>query len=90
MQILHGELEKSLQVARDELQETVANLDRQKQLNERLENDLLSMNTHKTNGYTPLPDLALDLLQGAELSTNGSQVGLTQTAVSLQKLAYAW
>ncbi|KII92832.1 hypothetical protein PLICRDRAFT_172872 [Plicaturopsis crispa FD-325 SS-3] len=48
--ILHGELEASLDAAHEKLSATTSELERQKALTEKLENDLLSMNNHKPNG----------------------------------------
>ncbi|KAF9469931.1 CASP C terminal-domain-containing protein [Collybia nuda] len=48
--ILHSELEGSLQTAREELKTRSLELEKQKILSEKLENDLLSMNKHKVNG----------------------------------------
>ncbi|KAG7098747.1 hypothetical protein E1B28_000657 [Marasmius oreades] len=46
--ILHGELEASLQATREQLSSASSELEQQKALNEKLENDLLSMNSHRT------------------------------------------
>ncbi|KDQ21701.1 hypothetical protein BOTBODRAFT_211241 [Botryobasidium botryosum FD-172 SS1] len=50
--ILHGELESSLQAVTEQLARDQKELEQQKGLNERLENDLLQLNRHipKTNG----------------------------------------
>ena len=71
-QILHGELEASLQAAEERLDVTNYELDRQKILNEKLENDLLHMDKHKMNGKldgiaTPSETSSLDGLAGIEL-----------------------
>ena len=70
-QILHGELETSLQHAREELASATSELEKQRTLNERLEDDLLQLNehkpSHKQNGkakangtHTPLEDADSD------------------------------
>ncbi|KAF9263314.1 hypothetical protein L218DRAFT_341638 [Marasmius fiardii PR-910] len=46
--ILHGELEASFQATREQLNSASSELEQQKALNEKLENDLLSMNNHRT------------------------------------------
>ena len=46
-QILHNELEQSLQSSEHQLEKATSELDRQKHLNEKLENDLLSINQDK-------------------------------------------
>ncbi|KAH9949595.1 CASP C terminal-domain-containing protein [Amylocystis lapponica] len=48
--ILHGELEASLQAIQAELAYTESELEKQRALNERLENDLLHMDQRKPNG----------------------------------------
>ena len=50
--VLHGELESSLQAVTEQLAHDQKELEQQKALNERLENDLLQVNRHipKTNG----------------------------------------
>ncbi|OBZ67168.1 Protein CASP [Grifola frondosa] len=48
--ILHGELEASLQATQTQLVLTESELDKQRALNERLENDLLQMEQRKSNG----------------------------------------
>lgn len=69
---MHGELEASIQAAEERLISTNSELDKQKELNERLENDLLHMDKHNTTGrpgsHSPLPELtSLDALAGIEL-----------------------
>ena len=46
VQILHGEREASLQRARDDLASTTSELERHRELNERLESDLLKIEQH--------------------------------------------
>ncbi|KAI0048257.1 hypothetical protein FA95DRAFT_1588758 [Auriscalpium vulgare] len=48
--ILHRELEASLQQTRDALEGTAAELEKQRELNERLENDLLQLDRRAHNG----------------------------------------
>lgn len=59
LQILHGELEESLQNSRQQLEILTLDLEKQKQLNENLENDLLSIN--KENGHG-VADAEVDIL----------------------------
>ncbi|KAF5393386.1 hypothetical protein D9757_000739 [Collybiopsis confluens] len=69
--ILHGELEASLHQAEEELSFTRSELDRQKNLNERLENDLLSVN--KPNGGAPpstVPDVLAELELGSKTESS--------------------
>ncbi|GLB37586.1 putative CASP C terminal [Lyophyllum shimeji] len=66
--ILHGELEESLQTAQDQLKNMSSELEKQKALNEKLENDLASMNKHKPNGDATPSDSGLDVLAGLELN----------------------
>ena len=47
LQILHGELEASLQAAQEELITVNTKLEKQQQLNEELENDLLDIEKHQ-------------------------------------------
>ncbi|KAG5648583.1 hypothetical protein DXG03_003194 [Asterophora parasitica] len=70
--ILHGELEESLQAAEDQLKGMGSELDKQKTLNEKLENDLLSMNKHRPNGDVTPSDSGLDVLAGFELGSPSS------------------
>ncbi|KAJ3936522.1 MAG: CASP C terminal-domain-containing protein [Lentinula lateritia] len=62
--ILHGELEASLQHAQGQLDSTSTELEKQKTLNEKLENDLLSLN--KPNGDVS-PSGSSDVLAGLEV-----------------------
>ena len=68
LQVLHGELEASLMNARSDLEATSAELEKQRALNDKLENDLLQLETHKpknVNGdATPAED---DVLAGLDL-----------------------
>ena len=47
LQILHGELEASLQAVQEELITVNTKLEKQQQLNEKLENDLLDVEKHQ-------------------------------------------
>ncbi|KAK0225921.1 CASP C terminal-domain-containing protein [Armillaria fumosa] len=83
--ILHNELENSLQAAQDQLSSTGADLEKQKALNEKLENDLLSMNKHRTNGDITPPESSdvltgLDLGRKADSSTRTTPIPFTSSA----------
>ncbi|KAK0454978.1 CASP C terminal-domain-containing protein [Armillaria borealis] len=83
--ILHSELENSLQAAQDQLSSTGADLEKQKALNEKLENDLLSMNKHRTNGDITPPESSdvltgLDLGRKADSSTRTTPIPFTSSA----------
>ncbi|KAJ7091199.1 CASP C terminal-domain-containing protein [Mycena epipterygia] len=66
--IIHTELEASLQIAEEQLADTSAELEKQKILNEKLENDLVSMNSHKSNGDLPSSENdSTDILAGLDL-----------------------
>lgn len=81
---MHNELEASLKSVEEQLTQTSSELEKQKALNEKLENDLLAINKHKLNG-NGRPDGALspaaanesqsDLLVGLELGKK-STVGV--------------
>ena len=64
-QILHRELEATLCATQEKLEATDMELEKQKTLNEKLENDLLSMNTANTDVAS---DPGRDLLTGLERS----------------------
>lgn len=75
--ILHAELEASLMAVQGDLAAAEADLQKQRALNERLENDLLHMDSHKANGDvsgTGTPDLGVpgDALAGLELGKKSS------------------
>ena len=80
MQILHGELEASLQAAQAELDATDTELEKQKALNEKLENDLLEMDQRKgsgdISGVASSSDIAsmgsIDMLAGLDLGKKTS------------------
>ncbi|KAG6894387.1 hypothetical protein C0992_006305 [Termitomyces sp. T32_za158] len=65
--IIHSELEESLRAAENELKSMGSELEKQRTLNEKLENDLLSMNKHRTNGDVPSSDSGLDVLASLDL-----------------------
>ena len=77
-QILHGELEASLQRARDDLASTTSELEKHRELNERLESDLLKVEQHgqgndQENGdANPVETEEDDILAGL-----GLELGLT-------------
>ena len=78
-QILHGELEASLQHARDDLASTNSELEKHRELNERLESDLLKVEQHgqsrndQENGdANPVEAEEDDILAGL-----GLELGLT-------------
>jgi homeobox protein cut-like len=80
LQILHGELEASLQAAQEELVTVHSKLEKQQQLNEKLENDLLDVEKHQqaqTNGKQEARDslkttASSDALAGIELGKKPS------------------
>ncbi|KAJ7703003.1 CASP C terminal-domain-containing protein [Mycena rosella] len=66
--IIHAELEASLAAAEEQLTSTSTELEKQKILNEKLENDLVSMNSHKPNGDLPPAEIdSTDVLAGLDL-----------------------
>ncbi|KAJ7647139.1 CASP C terminal-domain-containing protein [Roridomyces roridus] len=72
--ILQSELEASLQTVEEQLAGTSAELGKQKILNEKLENDLLSMNSHKSNGdLTASNNDSTDVLAGLDLGRKTDQ-----------------
>ncbi|KAK7692571.1 hypothetical protein QCA50_004201 [Cerrena zonata] len=75
--ILHGELEASLQATQAQLAEAESELEKQRDLNERLENDLLQMDRHKPNGRlsgrdTPVDSSSADVLAGLDIGKRES------------------
>lgn len=82
VQILHGELEASLQATRAELERTEAELEKQRELNEKLENDLLQMDQRKPLGgpngtaspavQSEAGEAGLDMLAGLDLGKKQS------------------
>ncbi|KAJ7287847.1 CASP C terminal-domain-containing protein [Mycena rebaudengoi] len=76
--ILHTELESSLHSAEEELIATKTDLEKQKILNEKLENDLVSMNSHKSNGDLASSELdSTDVLAGLDLGRKTEPVRTT-------------
>ncbi|KAJ7187987.1 CASP C terminal-domain-containing protein [Mycena filopes] len=72
--IIHTELEASLQTAEEQLATTSAELDKQKILNEKLETDLVSMNSHKSNGDLSMAEGdSTDVLAGLDLGRKTEQ-----------------
>ena len=80
LQILHGELEASLQAAQEELITVNSKLEKQQQLNEKLENDLVDIEKHQqaqVNGTREARDTlkntaSSDALAGIELGKKSS------------------
>lgn len=80
VQILHGELEASLQATQEELITVNSKLEKQQQLNEKLEIDLLDIEKHQkaqVNGghegrETPKNAASSDALAGIELGKKTS------------------
>ncbi|TFK44378.1 CASP C terminal-domain-containing protein [Crucibulum laeve] len=80
--ILHGELEASLEAAQRQLETTSSELEKQKFLNEKLENDLLSMNKHsKPNGDTQHTEAGSDALAGLDLGKKPSESSTRSTPI---------
>ena len=78
-QILHGELEASLQSVQSELAMTSSELEKQRALNEKLENDLLQMQAH--NPKTVVFDAVSedpDVLAGLDLGKKTVCSGLSR------------
>ncbi|KAJ6594099.1 CASP C terminal-domain-containing protein [Mycena capillaripes] len=72
--IIHTELEASLQTAEEQLASISAELEKQKILNEKLETDLVSMNSHKSNGDLPSTEVdSTDVLAGLDLGRKTEQ-----------------
>ncbi|KZT10961.1 uncharacterized protein LAESUDRAFT_721378 [Laetiporus sulphureus 93-53] len=87
--ILHGELEASLQAAQAQLDATQSELDKQKVLNEKLENDLLEMDQRKgsgdISGVASSSDIAsmgsIDMLAGLDLGKKTSDSSARTTPI---------
>ncbi|KAJ7079159.1 CASP C terminal-domain-containing protein [Mycena belliarum] len=73
--IIHTELEASLAAAEEKLTSTSTELEKQRILNEKLENDLVSMNSHKPNGDpVSLSEVdSTDVLAGLDLGRKTDQ-----------------
>jgi homeobox protein cut-like len=67
-QILHNELEQSLRSSEQQLEKATSELDRQKHLNEKLENDLLSIN--QDNDQRSATHSEIDLLANLDIGRN--------------------
>ncbi|KIM45231.1 hypothetical protein M413DRAFT_441914 [Hebeloma cylindrosporum] len=65
LRILHSELEGSLQSSRKQLESATFALEKQRELNEKLETDLLSIN--KENGCRPSGESDRDVLSGLDI-----------------------
>ena len=76
-QILHNELEASLQRAQDDLASTRRELEKHRQLNERLESDLLKIEQHGNGDAIPADPAEDDVLAGL-----GLELGLATKASS--------
>ncbi|KAF8236541.1 hypothetical protein L208DRAFT_1450990 [Tricholoma matsutake] len=70
--ILHSELEQSLRSVEDQLSTTSSELEQQKILNEKLENDLFSVNKHKPN--IPSESGGLDALASLDLGRKSTDL----------------
>jgi len=74
-QVLHSELEESYRTASEELATCRAELEKQKILTERLENDLMHVDRHLANGERPsgtgtsTPSHSTDALSGLNLGS---------------------
>jgi homeobox protein cut-like len=77
--ILHGELEASLQCANDDLASTTSELEKHRQLNERLESDLLKIEHHEQgrNGQENGDANPVDAAEDDVLAGLGLELGLT-------------
>jgi homeobox protein cut-like len=75
-QILHNELEASLQRTQDDLASTTQELEKHRRLNERLESDLLKIEQHGNGDATPADPAEDDVLAelGLELGKVSSNV----------------
>ncbi|KAF8635236.1 hypothetical protein AX17_004009 [Amanita inopinata Kibby_2008] len=82
--ILHGELEASLHAAQEKLSNTTSELEKQNALNEKLENDLLSMNTTNNDGAS---DTGIDVLAGLERNKKQQDFSARSTPVSFTSAA---
>ncbi|KAF9051170.1 hypothetical protein BDZ89DRAFT_1154075 [Hymenopellis radicata] len=78
--ILHNELETSLQAAQDRLSSTADELEKQRDLNEKLENDLVSMNKHGVNGDST-PSESSDVLAGLDLGKKSDSTSVRTTPI---------
>ncbi|KAI0000520.1 CASP C terminal-domain-containing protein [Russula vinacea] len=77
--ILHGELEASLQRANDDLASTTSELEKHRQLNERLESDILKIEHHEQggNGQENGDANPVDAEEDDVLAGLGLELGLT-------------
>ncbi|KAL0956421.1 hypothetical protein HGRIS_002569 [Hohenbuehelia grisea] len=89
LRILLGELEASIQSSQVQLSDTSTELEKQKILNEKLENDLLSMNKHQTNGdATPSSDAgSADVLSRLDLGRKASDSSVRAAPVPFTSAA---
>lgn len=84
IRILHGELEVMLGATQEKLEITNLELEKQKVLNEKLENDLLSMNTAKNEVPS---DPGLDLLAGLDKSKKSGDSSSRSTPIPFASAA---
>lgn len=81
LQVLHGELEASLQATEVQLISAKSDLEKQTVLNEKLEIDLLSMNKHKENGdVAPSEPGGLDVLASLDFGKKSAVNVSSQTS----------
>ncbi|PPQ89695.1 hypothetical protein CVT25_014096 [Psilocybe cyanescens] len=81
LRILHGELEDSLHNARQELESATFDLEKQRELNEKLENDLLSINKEGASADIETDVLAsLDIGKRADTPVRTTPIPFTPSA----------
>ncbi|KAF8070611.1 CASP C terminal-domain-containing protein [Lyophyllum atratum] len=73
--------EESLQAAEDKLKTTSSELEKQTALNDKLENDLLSMNKHRHNGDATPSESRLDVLADLELGSKKPSDSASRAAI---------
>ncbi|KAK2464237.1 hypothetical protein APHAL10511_003694 [Amanita phalloides] len=84
IRILYGELEATLRATQEKLETTNLELERQTALNERLENDLLSMNTANADATS---DPGRDVLTGLERSKKSLESSARSTPIPFTSAA---
>ncbi|KAJ7859720.1 CASP C terminal-domain-containing protein [Mycena leptocephala] len=88
--ILHTDLEASLQTAEERLATTSTELEKQKILNEKLETDLVSMNSHKSNGDLPPSEGdSTDVLAGLDLGRKTACSSIQEQPVRSSPIPFA-
>ncbi|KAH9485122.1 Protein CASP [Psilocybe cubensis] len=81
LRILHGELEDSLSTVKQELESATFDLEKQRELNEKLENDLLSINKQGASTDIETDVLAsLDLSKRTETPVRATPIPFTPSA----------